>query len=111
MKASRYLGSRYMSADDLDGNPITGTITGVGVQTIVNPQGEKRDRIVIDLDGFIKPIVLNATNLQAIISSLGDETDSWLGATVRVGKHRTKFAGKPVDGLLVTVISQPSGEV
>jgi len=99
MKASDFIGSRYLSAADVDGQPIDGEIVEVGSERCGTDR--PRNRLIIKLDSCAKPIVLNATNTTELKSAWGDETDEWLGKHVSVGTHKVRFAGKQVDGLVV----------
>src|SRR5262249_40019095 len=56
-----------------------------------------------------KPMVLNASNLEALSDAFGDDTDTWPGHKVKIRGVKTQYQGKAVDGLRVQpVVPRPA---
>jgi hypothetical protein len=51
-----------------------------------------------------KPMVLNATNKNALVEKLGKVPASWVGADIGLYTENTQFSGKPVKGLRLRVL-------
>lgn len=63
-------------------------------------------RCVIDIIGFdgYGSMAMNATNTNAMVEVCGDESENWIGRQIQIGLTKTSFAGRPVDGLVITNI-------
>lgn len=100
MKASSLLQNKYVNADDLRGR-----VHCVRIQRVTLEQVGSRDepKLVLSLEGKSKKVVLNKSNMAAVIDAFGDETDHWRGNEVTLQAAMTQYQGKPVMGVLVTV--------
>ena len=69
-------------------------------------QGGKPERakFVIYFTTLDKPMVLNATNKNALVDKLGRVPANWVGADVGLYTENTQFAGKPTKGLRLRVL-------
>jgi hypothetical protein len=70
------------------------------MQTMIS--GE--DKPVLVLEGVGPDVVLNKSNLRAIESVLGTESDDWSGHEVEISKITVQFQGRATPGICVTVI-------
>ena len=68
-------------------------------------QGGKPERakFVIYLTTIDKPMVLNATNKNALVDKLGRVPANWVGADIGLYTEPTQFGGKPTRGLRLRV--------
>lgn len=99
MRASDYRGGSYYKADDFeDGLEVDTVIEAVDDCEFEN--GKHKLGVVLDY-GEGKTLVLNTTNLDALIATLGDDTDRWIGARIKVKTLPTKFKGQTVMGITI----------
>lgn len=101
MNAREFIGGQFLSAENINGQVLTGRIIGIGAGKVESRSGKAREKISIDVEGVQKPVLLNQTNLKRIVSAFGDDTDEWLGHEVRIGTHDVQFGGELVKGLRV----------
>lgn len=95
--------SRFLSAEDLNGQDVTVTISSVALERI--GQGKDAvDKLVIGFSGKKKFFVANKTNSRAIAKVLGsDETDEWVGQRITFGPREVEFQGDMVTALRVSL--------
>jgi hypothetical protein len=104
MKVSEIKASqrRYLQTATVKERPIVATISNLEMETV--GQGtEAKTKPVLYLENE-KPMVLNASNLEALSEAFGDDTDIWPGHKIKVRCVKTQFQGKTVDGLRVEPI-------
>jgi hypothetical protein len=101
-------GSKYFSAVDLGDKKIR-TRIGKVRKEIMTQQGGKSERtkFVLYFTTVDKPMVLNATNKNALVDKLGKVPGNWIDAEVGLFTAPTQFQGKPMKGLRLTVLSAP----
>ena len=97
-------GSKYLSAADLGDKKIRTHIGKIRKETMRQQSGAERSKFVIYFTTLDKPMVLNATNKNALVDKLGKVPASWVGADVGLYTENTQFAGKPVKGLRLRVL-------
>lgn len=107
MDATRFLGSRYLSAEQLGDKPMDVCIDKV--TSMAQTKGEKagKEQLVLHFGDGVKPLPLNATNAKTCIKELSAETLAWVGAKVRLNVVPTEFAGQPTKGIRLAVIQKP----
>ena len=97
MKVSDAFPSKYLKADDLNGN-LAVTITAVEQE----PVGlDKTLKLVLYFRELPKPMVTNHTNADMIAHLHGDETDEWKGKRIVLKKALVPFQGKNVPAIRV----------
>lgn len=99
-----FYGSKIMSAKKLGNRKIKGKVLEVTVESLTGTDGVAKDRLCLTLASCSEKIPLNASNAEALAKAFGDNYTSWVGKQIEVSKHKTQFAGSPVDGLLVRPI-------
>jgi hypothetical protein len=64
---------------------------------------EVRDKkkMVIGFESVEKTLIVNKTNRMVMIEAFGDETDDWIGCTVRIEITKRMYQGKPLPGILL----------
>ena len=68
--------------------------------------GTKRMRFVIYLKTLDKPMVLNATNKNELVTGLGRNPACWVGASIGIlVDNNVMFAGKRTKGLRLRVLT------
>ena len=78
-------------------------VSGSFLITIGRGDGPETWIVVSTNDENGKPMVLNRTNWDTLEEAFGD-SDDWAGHKVRIKTARTKFQGKPVDGIRLDAI-------
>jgi hypothetical protein len=103
-------GSPMLSATELGGRKLRVKIKLVSKEQLQsrNPGEKPRDRIVLDLVGTEKRLVLNATNFNVLRDALGGDPKNWNGVEIGISAETTTFAGRPVKGLRVRVLTSDS---
>lgn len=94
MKIGAAFPSKYLKADDLGTARPVVTIERV---TLEDVGGDGEHRPVIRFAGKDKALVCNRTNANIITEVLGsDDTDDWVGQSIRLYATKTEFQGKRV---------------
>ena len=97
-------GSKYLSAADLGDKKIRTHVGKIRKETMRQQSGAERSKFVIYFTTLDKPMVLNATNKNALVDKLGKVPASWVGADIGLYTENTQFGGKPVKGLRLRVL-------
>ena len=87
--------SKYLSASDLDGEPMRVTISGL-------EPAQMRDgttKYVLSFDGQKKGLILNVTNGKTLAKGFGKDSGLWLGKEVELYAIDTEYSGEPCKGL------------
>jgi hypothetical protein len=106
---NQFYGSKFLSAVDVGNRKIPTNIESVGKVDLRNGDGTKRVRFVLRLGGIDKPMVLNVTNVNALIEKLGRNPASWKGASVGIYVDpNVTYGGKRVAGLRLRVLGPVS---
>jgi hypothetical protein len=98
-------GSRYLSASDIGDRKIKSKIVKVRKEELKGNEGKSRMRFILFLESLDKPMVLNATNKNELVTALGRIPAKWIGATVGLlVDSNVMFAGKRTKGLRLRVL-------
>jgi len=98
-------GSKYLGAVDIGDKKIRTKIGKVRKETMQQQGGKpERAKFVIYFTTLDKPMVLNATNKNALVDKLGRVTANWVGADIGLFTEPTQFGGKPTKGLRLRVL-------
>jgi hypothetical protein len=101
-------GSKYFSAADLGDKKIRTRIAKIRKETMQQQGGKpERAKFVIWFTTVDKPMVLNATNKNALVDKLGKTPANWIDAEVGLLTEVTQFQGKLTRGLRLRVLSLP----
>ena len=103
--------SRFTQVADVEEGPIDATLTSVQWENVGTDDAPEDKLVAHFAEDGVKPLVLNLTRAEAIADLVGSpNTDSWVGARIRVTKGRTQFKGKRVDCLDVVPSPIQPGE-
>ena len=98
-------GSKYLGAVDIGDKKIRTRIGKVRKETMQQQGGKpERAKFVIYFTTIDKPMVLNATNKNALVDKLGRVPANWVGADIGLYTEPTQFGGKPTRGLRLRVL-------
>jgi len=98
-------GSKYLGAVDVGDKKIRTRMGKVRKETMQQQGGKpERAKFVIYLTTIDKPMVLNATNKNALVDKLGRVPANWVNADVGLYTENTQFQGKPTKGLRLRVL-------
>src|SRR5262249_45432504 len=92
--------SRYLSAGDLQGQPVRATIEAL-TQEMVGQGADAKLKPVLRLAGQAKLLVLNKTNGLAIAAQYGNDTAGWIGKAIVLKPTTVPFQGKLVAAVRV----------
>lgn len=93
MKLSQLFPSRYLKADDIDGDtPVI--IKELVFDKMKDEDGKEEEKPVLLFKGVEKGLVLNKTNAQRIEEQHGDETDNWPGKRITLTTESVTAFGK-----------------
>src|SRR5262249_30265274 len=109
MKKSEVFKSKYIKAEDLNGDPITLTIESAELE-LVGP--DKEEKMVVGFKGGkFKPLILNSTNWDLIEQATGQaDSDKWIGKKITLHTEKTRFKGQLVDAIRVVVPAGKGGK-
>ena len=89
--------SKYLTASDLKGKPVTVTIQSATIETLRTLEGKEQTKTVLYFKGAKKTLPLNATNWDATADATGeDDTERWPGHAIEIYPTTTTMQGKPV---------------
>jgi hypothetical protein len=100
MKASQMVPRNYLAKEDFPA-PRLLTIASYQKEKVPRPNETPETRWVLYFAGEDRGLVLNATNVRAVVEALGtDETDQWIGRQI-VAFHdpNVEFGGRRVGGV------------
>ena len=113
MKRSDAFPSSYLnSADVKAGGPdekLIVTIEYIELQQMPDRDGTPGKKKPVAFLTSYKPWVIIQENWDALEEKLGDDSDRWTGARVRLCVRKVRFGGKMVDGIRVDGIGKPPG--
>ena len=95
MKISSLL-SDYLKADDLQGHEVSVVISQIKFEKM-----DGKDKPILFFLGKSKGLMLNKTNIKAIIALYGDETNSWNGKEITLFPKMVDFQGESVNAIRV----------
>ena len=101
-KIGEMIESKYLKQSDVDGE-IDVTVAKVGRQNISKEGEEAEYKWLIRFNEFVKPMVLNSTNIKRLARACkSEDTDDWIGKKVKLYvDHDVEFAGNVVGGLRI----------
>ena len=89
--------SKYLTASDLNGKPVTVTIESATLETLTTLEGKAQTKTIVGFRGARKTLPLNATNWDAVAAATGkDDTDGWPGHSIELYPTTTTMQGKSV---------------
>jgi len=97
--------SAFFKAADLNGLPISKTISNVTLEDI----GDNR-KLVLHFEGEEKGLVLNKTNSNNIALVYGMDTDGWIGGVVQLYPTMVDFQGRSTEAIRIKAAPRPSGK-
>ena len=101
--ARDFLGSKYLSKDDLDG-PIVVYLQNVRPELL---PGARRRKLVAEFRNEEKGLILNATNIKRLTRIFGNtDTRYWRGDITIYVDPDVEYAGTPIGGIRVNPVPQ-----
>jgi len=99
--------SKFIKAEDLNGEPVTLTINAAEVQ-LVGP--DKEEKMVVGFKGGkYKSLILNSTNWDLLVAATGqDDSEKWVGKKIQLRTEKVRFRNQMVDAIRVVV---PAGKI
>ena len=100
----------YLKADQL---PLDGEIRSVvscSQQPIKDAAGKEELRWILYLDGGLKPLIMNATNIKRAVGAFGTaETDDWIGQDIVVFQDASiEYGGVVTGGVRLRAVKPPA---
>jgi hypothetical protein len=106
MRANEAFPSKYLKSSDVKEKPRVAVISHIAQEKVGKGSDAEEKHVLYFEDG--KPIVLNRTNWDALEEAFGD-SDNWPGHKTKIKCARTKYQGKPVDGIrLDPIVPKPA---
>jgi hypothetical protein len=97
MKMSEMYPSKYLAADDLEGESWTLTIKHVEMADM----GDGREKPIIYFVGAKKGLACNKTNAKRIAHMYGQDSDMWRGKKITLITEMVDFKGDVVEAIRV----------
>lgn len=98
MKAIDLAPPKHLDAADLEGKEVEVTVEHAHYTEV----GENKEtKGAVKFKEFPRSMVINRTNIKRLIAHLGDDTDQWIGKTVKIYPTETDLKGKTVPCLRV----------
>lgn len=99
--------SRFLSADDIDGE-VPVTIASITFEKMKDNEGKEQDKPVMLFLKVDKGLVLNKTNAQRIAEIYGDETDNWPGKKITLYTESVTAFGETKWAIRVKPVPPPA---
>lgn len=94
--------SEYITAEDLQGRPVTVTISEVLLVVMEGEDGKASNRFVYRMRGKDRKWVSNATNNACLQAMFGDDPQAVVGKRVTLIPEQVRVGGKPTLGIRVS---------
>jgi hypothetical protein len=107
MKMTELYPSRFLSADDLDGE-VPVTIASIKFEKMKDNDGNEQDKPVLFFLKTEKGLVLNKTNAKRIAEIHGDETDGWIGKKITLYQESVTAFGETKWAIRVKPVPPPA---
>ncbi len=101
--------SKYVCAEDLQGEVVPVTIARIELEEMPNGDGERKP--VLYFGGYHKGMVLNKTNAKRIAQMYGSDTDGWIGHEILIYPSEADLRGETVPCIRVKLIEQATPSV
>jgi hypothetical protein len=88
----------YLKASQLTEVGETRLIVSCRQEPIRDGSGKEELRWILYLDGGLKPLILNSTNIKTLVAEHGEETDNWPNLPIVVYQDPTISYGGAVTG-------------
>jgi len=82
---------------------VSVTIESVIVENVAGPQSPEEKKPVLYFVGKEKGLVMNKTNANTVSAVYGDETDDWIGKTIKLYVAKVQFKADMVDAIRINV--------
>ena len=93
--------SEYLRADTMAGKS-----TRVVISDVEDIEFDKGVKPVLSFEGKSKRLVINATNFDTLAADISSRTQDWVGHTITLRGAKTRFKGRMVDSIVVSVPKQ-----
>jgi len=93
----------YGSSDYLKAEKLAGKSTRVIISDVEDVEFDKGLKPVLSFEGKEKRLVVNATNFDVLCDGISNNTKDWPGHAIILRGEKTKFKGKLVDSIRVSV--------
>jgi hypothetical protein len=109
MKASTLKTKRYVASADIAPTGQTVLIDDVKIETLKSlKDGTSQQKGVLYFAGdVVKPLALNSTNVDHLIALFGDDTDDWVGKSVKLIVETVDAFGQRVPGIRIAEQAVP----
>ena len=102
-------GSRYLSVADVGNKKIRTRISKVRKEEMRTENGKMRTKFVLYLESLDKPMVVNSTNKDELVTALGKNPRGWVGASIGIFVDPSvMYGGQKKGGLRLRVLQPPS---
>jgi hypothetical protein len=101
-------GSKYLSASEVGNRKIRTKIARVRKEALQQQGGGTKTKFIVAFTNHDKEMVLNSTNINALVDALGKRPTDWIDADVGIYTEPTMFGGKPTKGLRLRVLNKPA---
>jgi hypothetical protein len=85
--------SKYLKADDLDGEAVVATIKSASLDTLKGFDGKEQRKVILYFSRTLKPLPLNMVNFDSVADILGEESDDWPGGKIELYPTTTTMNG------------------
>ena len=98
-------GSKYLGAIDLGDRKIRTRLQKVRKEVLTDKDGRKKTKFILFFDNVDKPLVLNVTNKDRLVTTLGRVPSKWAGASIGLFVDPdVSFGGKKTGGVRLKVL-------
>jgi hypothetical protein len=107
MREDEAFPSTFLRTADVKDRPRNAVISHVALETVGQGADAKTKPVLFLEDD--RPLVLNRTNWETLADAFGPDSDDWEGCEIRLYAAKTRYAGKPIDGIRVEAVKKNGG--
>jgi hypothetical protein len=101
MNIKEQFAGAFFNADSVKSGPRTLTIEDINIEEF-----EGKGKVVFSFRECEERLVCNKTNCTVIAEEWGDETDEWIGGTIKLSRGRTMMKGKATPCIIVAPVAK-----
>jgi hypothetical protein len=99
-KISSYFPSKWLRGSDAEEGDLLLVIRRISIETI-GQGADAEKKPVAWFESEPRGLILNKTNANSLKAMFGDETDDWVGRTIRIYQTETSYNGEMVSTLRI----------
>lgn len=107
MKFNAMFPSKYLKADDIQGQEPVVTIESLDMERMKDKTGKEEDKWMLSFEGKEKGLILNKTNGKTLVGLFGDDTKEWMGKRIKLLTQEVEAFGERSMAIRISIQKPP----